>query len=428
MKKTRTKNERACKSPESWAGTVAEIVREYLLPLVNDADLEGPFDEAAEIQQPDGVAVSALKIPIPGDTGEYLRLKRELPFSAEENEFVNRFTGKLNKHMMEQRALRHMLLCGVIEEIISSQICPDHAGTVYQVLQVYSQWAAETYEGRRTSHTTGIYFHKHGTGRETFLQLRNSAALKVLGTTQDTLLALARDGSVLGVEPVSGKMNNYKKHQDILAPVEMTDIALWTTSASKIAVRLMPSGEILIFRDKQLMYAKRRSYWRSFPNRAQWKEHYAMSETREEEQVWRSVYLTVLDLAFSGRGGCLGIINHACANEEMKALATPEVLLSSDMPAPTAGLLATIVNGRSFFAIPRRIRTELCAIDGALVIDSHGSVLTAGAILRTNGTPRRGGGRSAAAQALGRGGYGVKISSDGYIEIHRGGRPPVIFA
>lgn len=54
--------------------------------------------------------------------------------------------------------------------------------------------------------------------------------------------------------------------------------------------------------------------------------------------------------------------------------------------------------------------------------------MTAGAIVKTDGNLATGGGRSAAARALAQQGFGIKISSDGYIEIYEGENPPVYFA
>ena len=83
--------------------------------------------------------------------------------------------------------------------------------------------------------------------------------------------------------------------------------------------------------------------------------------------------------------------------------------------------------GRKFYEIPRRIRAELCAIDGAVLLDSEGEVLTVGAILKTKGNASNGGGRTAAAQTLAKSGTGIKISHDGYIEIYKGAKPSLAF-
>jgi len=87
-------------------------------------------------------------------------------------------------------------------------------------------------------------------------------------------------------------------------------------------------------------------------------------------------------------------------------------LLSSSASAK-APLLRHLI-GQRFADIPRPIREELAALDGATVLDRAGTVLAAGAIVRVPGGSE-GGGRLAAAKALSRLGLAVKISADGGI-------------
>jgi hypothetical protein len=56
----------------------------------------------------------------------------------------------------------------------------------------------------------------------------------------------------------------------------------------------------------------------------------------------------------------------------------------------------------------------MAGIDGAILLDDKGTVITAGAIVRVPGGSD-GGGRKAAAKALSRLGLAVKISADGGI-------------
>jgi hypothetical protein len=120
--------------------------------------------------------------------------------------------------------------------------------------------------------------------------------------------------------------------------------------------------------------------------------------------------------------------SYTSGDSSLKEMIRPESLFSSSSPSHEAKLLANIVNSRKFFEIPRKLRADLCSVDGALLINTTGTILTAGAIVRTDGNLATGGGRSAAARTLARKGFGIKISSDGYIEIYDGENPPVYFA
>ena len=66
----------------------------------------------------------------------------------------------------------------------------------------------------------------------------------------------------------------------------------------------------------------------------------------------------------------------------------------------------------------RKLRCELAGLDGATIIDKDGNVIAIGAIIQ-NEAGSSGGGRGAAAKKLSSfGGFSIKISTDGYIEVY----------
>lgn len=75
----------------------------------------------------------------------------------------------------------------------------------------------------------------------------------------------------------------------------------------------------------------------------------------------------------------------------------------------------------------RRLRQELMAIDGATVLSHDGELLAVGAILKIPGGST-GGGRLAAAKALGKLGLGIKVSQDGGITGFRLGQSEPAFS
>jgi hypothetical protein len=85
-----------------------------------------------------------------------------------------------------------------------------------------------------------------------------------------------------------------------------------------------------------------------------------------------------------------------------------------------------IIRGRKFHRLDRRLRQEIVAIDGATILSNEGDVVATGAILRI-GAGSVGGGRLAAAQALGALGLGIKVSQDGGITGSRLDRPNPAF-
>lgn len=405
------------------------MLTSYILPLFHSARIEGPFTAPEGHGGEAGPsATRRIVLPVPDYQHVHYILKRDVPFTNQEKELLDDVMEKSKIHCTTTGRWAHAALCSVIERAIARQVCPEYEETILQVLQVYTQWAAETYEGRRIAHSVGICREQGQGGEPSFYELRNSSALKALGTAPDSILVLDKAGNIIGIETISAKQINYRKNKDVLAPVDMADIALWTNSASRIAFRLLPNGEVLIFREKQLAYAKRRSFWRCFPHRSVVYEHFSVPYATEEENAKRAVYLTALDLAFSGKGGCLGMLQASEAMRDAHKLISENMLLATEHPSATVRLLSSIAGSRKFQEMPRRVRMGFCSLDGATLIDSQGAVLAVGAILRTNGNALHGGGRSAAAQTLARYGFGIKISDDGFIEIHQGNSSPLFFA
>lgn len=398
----------------------------YLLPLFHSAVIEGPKERPARADAyPE--SPGSVNVAVPAQPQRYYVLRRNVPFTVQEKSLLHDILDKVQSSI-DERKLGHGGLSQIIEWAIARQIKPESPDVVLRIMHVYGKWAAETYEGRRITHTIGICGKPSPAGRRNFFDFKNEGALKILGNTPDTILTLDNGGGIIGMETISDKQCGYRKNREVLAPVDMADIALWTSSANKVALRLLPNGEILIFKDKQLAYAKRRSYWRRFPHKAVLYEHFSVPYATVQENAKRAVYLTALDLAFSGRGGCLGILQTTEPQRDVFRLVNENALFTSTNPLSTTQLLSDMAGSGTFQEIPRRVRLGFCSLDGATLIDSQGTLLAAGALLRTSGNPLQGGGRSAAARTLAGYGYGIKISEDGFIEIHRGDAPPLLLA
>lgn len=75
-------------------------------------------------------------------------------------------------------------------------------------------------------------------------------------------------------------------------------------------------------------------------------------------------------------------------------------------------------SNNKFEDINRKLRSELIGLDGACILTKEGEMLAFGAIIQ-NDSGSSGGGRGAAAKKLSNyGGFAIKISTDGYIEVY----------
>ncbi len=82
-------------------------------------------------------------------------------------------------------------------------------------------------------------------------------------------------------------------------------------------------------------------------------------------------------------------------------------------------IIKNLLNDEKLFInIDRKLRAELIGLDGATIIQKNGLVVAFGAIIQ-NEKGSTGGGRGAATKLLSSyGGFAIKISTDGYIEVY----------
>ena len=78
--------------------------------------------------------------------------------------------------------------------------------------------------------------------------------------------------------------------------------------------------------------------------------------------------------------------------------------------------LQKLIAGKKFYELTRKMREDLVALDGALIVDYDGTIIAAGAILKIEAGSSGGGGRLAATRTLAKYGVTIKISQDGIMQ------------
>lgn len=412
----------------------AEIFRELLssniLPLLHSTTLTGPFSNQRRSTQLVSFSKKhLLKVYLSEESKLYFSLQRATPYSQQEKDFVEKVILKFREYGILSHTFYHLIGRASVELVIAEFISPQYGEIIYKVIQLYNQWSTHTYEGSRISHTIGIYLDKQAENNNNIVKFRDYDFLKTLGARPSTILAIDCQGDILGIEAIALPEADLKRIEGVFAPICVAGPALWSEAPDRAVVHLTAQGELLLFRGGMAMFAKRRSQWRSFPHSLIMDEiDQDNNIAQTEKNIRRSVYLTAIDVAFEHHGACIGILdpNPKKCKEGLGRIRS-EYLFDSKKTNATTLLLATLVKGRKFFEIPRQIRAELCSIDGAVLLGPEGDVLTVGAILKTKGNASHGGGRTAATNAMAQSGMGIKISNDGYIEIHTGKKAPVGF-
>ena len=225
----------------------------------------------------------------------------------------------------------------------------------------------------------------------------------VLTNGHDTLLIVNEGGHVLGHESLP-----IPPHAPPFVPYRLAPLATWAQNG-RVVVLLNRVGEILVLRDQTLLFARRSGRWHFLTPGVV----VTQLKRPEDSQLRQAVLETALDVSFARSGGCIGIVTSANQHTWKKVVVHTDDYLN---PATStkAKVIERAIAGKTFQQIDRRLRQELVAIDGATVIDHHGKILAVGAILQIPGGSE-GGGRLAAAKALGTKGMGIKISQDGGI-------------
>ena len=381
------------------------------------------------------------------DTSRFI-IKRVQPFKAFEVQLVRSILEEMKN--IFRANLSNEFIKGLEAQVTQNAICKaltkSASATLNNILNLVSSWGLRTYEGGKPQF--GFIITSKKCTKETNNNMKITHILKkdysaLLSDGKNTCLMVSADGYLLSYESLA---KNAK--ETILAPYEHLDLANLCVGA-KVGVCLIEEGDVLVFKDKQLLFAKRNGSWVCFSHEEIIGKLAERSD--EVEEVRKAIYLSALDTSFARNGGCIvhvnnkdrfnilkhidsadllykdcydykqqEAINHSffvSPDEAAKEIPTFEEFLHEDKCGKSAALIK-IINGRKFQELNRKLRQELIGIDGATIIDYEGNILAVGAIIKIE-AGSVGGGRLAAAKTLSNYGISMKISADGRIEGFR---------
>jgi hypothetical protein len=317
---------------------------------------------------------------------------------------VQRIEGGLGTEYKED------LLAAFQRRVVVAAIAPLNGKVaVLKALDQLSLWASRLYEGKPIAAAFG--FQPNAQADSVLLEdMCQQDFCAVLSNGFDTLICFDRDGRFATHDSLDSPDTSPS-----FAPNRQASIAAWTVDG-KIALVLNRLGEILIFKDTQLVFARRSGTW-----------HFLTHEPVLSQmgniglpEVRKAVYESCLDASFARTGACLGIVKSS-QSTRWKELAPSQDDHLAEARSVKARTLFRAVSDLPFQSLDRRFRQELLAIDGAAILDHRGTILTVGAILQIGGGSA-GGGRLAAAKALSALGVGIKVSQDGSITGFHSGK------
>lgn len=376
-------------------------------------------------------------------------VKRAQPFKTFEISIIKSIIDEISKIYSSRLAkeYRSTLEHIIIERAICKSLTVYHS-TLQLILNGITNWGQRTYEGKHTDFGFILTTRKakEANDNQFISNFLSSDFCALLSDGRNTFLEISSDGYLLNYITASKNTN-----EELLVPYDYLKMANLCTG-SKIGICLLSEGDILLFKNKTLMFAKRSGNWVCFSHEVIIDK--LAERSGEAEDVRKSIYLSALDTSFNKCGGC---IVHVDVNEKyniLKHINSADVLLedcynkiieesrsksffaelSSQEPEVKTfedfiredkcvkiSNLTKIINNRKFQELDRKLRAELLAIDGATVVDHEGRIIAVGAIIKIE-AGSSGGGRLAAAKVLSNYGISIKISNDGSLQGFRADR------
>jgi len=394
-----------------------KLLKEYVIPLFAGARIEsGNITESTSREKVAAHGGSGVILVKPHKAADFrVSIFREQLFTNNDVNLASCVISELYKIFMSNIPVdyKNKLYALGIENAICSHLSPESASVIAQLLLYLSSWAERTYEGRRVSFGCVI-------DTTTPVGLQINTHLHLSKILEEDFSALLSDGVNSWV--VFDKYGFLVKHEvatsdcseTVLSPYRFGKFAE-TCSDSKNGFALLSNGEILIFNNQQLIFAKRRGSWRCFNHEAIIKRITAKSKHTVPE-INLALYLTALDVSFSRVGGCIAYLRKTKVKLALRNHVKDSDLIDNpESPSIKSSALLKIIENRPFHILDRKLRQEILGIDGATIIDNAGNVLSAGAIISI-GAGSTGGGRLAATKTLSTYGVAVKISTDGMIQ------------
>jgi len=398
-----------------------EISQEYLIPFFSGARLEdkpeqsSPWDGTVAFRGPISIAFKVAK-----RDNYRLVLTRSQPFAqatgttVPEISVVQAFVDVIAP-MAEALAtpLKQDLLSTFARRIVAKAMssADERESTILSGIDKLARWSGRQYEGSPISASIGFRHRPQDVNAPTLDEISTHDFSAVLSNGHDTLLEFDFSGRFISHNalPTGGNIPPY-------CPFRQAAIAEWTANDEhrrRVALCLNRGGEILVFRDRQMLFSRRSGRWSFLTH----EPVITQMGTPQDKSVRRAVYETCLDASFARTGACIGVVssNHMASLPRIVVNEDDRVHMGKSVKAKS---VAKMVGTLKFQQLDRRLRQELVAIDGATVLSHEGDLLAVGAILRIPGGSTSGG-RLAAAKALSSLGLGIKVSQDGGITGYR---------
>ncbi len=429
-----------------------EVVNKLILPLFVGSTITGEAESSARDSEIAYGKQNSLWIK-PNKNEEYrLCLKRGRAFQPYEVLLLKNIFKEIDEIdtlNLENPNYEHTLQERAIEKAMCEVVSGTASETMLGIITEIEKWSYRTYEGRKINFgiVIDISVDEENNPFLHYSKIIEQDFFVLLSDGKKSYVEFNRSGYFKGCTTLE-KLRNYAT----ISPNEFENIAKYCGD-KRIGIILTENGDLLIFKNRTLMFAKRKNHWNIYSHE-EVIQLLSYRSSQSIKDVRRSVYMTALDCSFNYSGGILiylkkdmvddalvhisskdilteehfelkkeNVIYGASEKEDVKKImevtnyyaGTYEDFLERNNCVKTIALRKLIAD-KKFYELTRKQREDLVALDGALIIDYDGTIVAAGAILKIEAGSSGGGGRLAATRSLAKYGVTIKISQDGMMQ------------
>jgi len=291
---------------------------------------------------------------------------------------------------------------------------------IFHFLRGISQ---QTYENQRIPY--GIIIipnEKSSVDDESLVSASENKRIKHLTDGYSTAFLLDGKGKLIGIEalPIVVEKGASSRRR----PNWFANIAKMASDKKGIGIALNRNGDILVAIDGKLAFSQRSGIWKRWDHA----EIIRLLQTlpRFEGQPWdftdvlTYIYQVSLDLSFRRSGGLFVILQKRA---DKKHLLSPKEEVGSSKKEKVDCALDECLKNLKIYDQGRQLTADLASLDGAIVIDRNGNLVSYGQVLRiaNRGGSGEQGARTRAAAVSSKYGLAIKISSDGDISFYAEG-------
>ncbi len=292
------------------------------------------------------------------------------------------------------------------------------------ILQFLRSISQQTYENQRISY--GIIVWPSAPTSNSATDLLISAADNKryihLSDGYATSILLDGGGSLIGLEPLRSADNLGKAARR--RPFWLANLAENAEGKKGIGIALTRQGDILVAQNGKLSYSQRAGVWKRWDHSAIVKKLQTIGKFEGKPHDFASVltflYQISLDLSFRRSGGLFVVLR-------TKKNARKLLSIREQAGSLTKGNIDIAMDRwlqrLKIHSWARQLATDIASLDGAIVIDRNGNLISYGQVLKIAGVSAGGaqGARTRAAMAGSKYGIALKVSADGDISFYAGG-------